>query len=312
MLMNLLQLAAADPLDHVVPHELFRIGDLPVTNHLFMGMVASVVVLLAFAAAARAIAVNPSAGIEGYVTKGKLANLLETLCVFIREEVARPNLEHLTDKYIKYLWTVFFFVLFCNLLGMIPFGSILVLFATTFGLHEPSHWAHWGGTATGNLSLNVPLAFLSLVMIVSVGIKEAGVKHFAAHFSPGPIWMAPMLVPLEVMGLLIKCTVLAMRLFGTMMAGHLVIAAFISLIPVGLVASISIGIPVVLGGTALMMLEVFICMLQAFIFTFLTTLFIASFAVVHDEHGHEDSHGHTESNRATEHGIQATALNVAD
>lgn len=305
-------LASADPLEHVVPHELFSVGGFEISNHLLMGIVSAVLVTMVFSSAAKAIAVDRSAGVEGYVTKGVFANLMETLCVFIREEVARPNLEHLTDKYIKYLWTVFFFVLFCNLLGMIPVGPILVLFATTFGLHDPSHWSHWGGTATGNLSLNLPLALLSLIMIVGVGIKEAGVKHFAAHFSPGSIWIAPMLVPLEIMGLLIKCTVLAMRLFGTMMAGHLVIAAFIGLIPFGLATGIGIGIPVVLGGTALMLLEVFIAMLQAFIFTFLTTLFIASFAVVHDEHGHESNLGHTDADRLTEHGIEATALNVAD
>jgi len=262
-------------------------------NQLIMGLVAAVLVFLAFSYAAARIRVT-GGDREAYVTRGTMANLLETLCVFVRDQVAKPNLEHLTDKYIKYLWTVFFFILFCNLLGMVPLGYMMMLIASLFGVEGQAltNISHWGGTATGNLSLNIPLALMSLILIIAIGIREAGFAHFAAHFTPGPVWMAPLMVPLEIMGLLIKCTVLAMRLFGTMMAGHLVISAFLGLIPVGLVASIGVGIPVVIGGTALMLLEVFIAMLQAFIFTFLTTLFIASFAVVHheDDHGHDHAH----------------------
>ena len=100
-----------------------------------------------------------------------------------------------------------------------------------------------------------------------------------------------MLFVLEWMGLLIKCTVLAMRLFGTMMAGHLVISAFVMLIftaaEVGSALGYGVGIAVVFGGTVLTLLELFICMLQAFIFTFLTVLFISSGAVhAHEEHEH--------------------------
>ena len=99
------------------------------------------------------------------------------------------------------------------------------------------------------------------------------------------------LQPLEWMGLLIKCTVLAMRLFGTMMAGHLVLTAFVMLIFTAASASTTlgygVGVAVVIGGTMLSLLELFICMLQAFIFTFLTVLFISSGAVhEHEEHEH--------------------------
>lgn len=303
-------LAAGDPMGHVVPHALFDVAGFTVTNHLFMGVVAAVLVFIAFNAAAKKIVVRGQ-GTDAYVTRGIFANLLETLCVFIREEVARPNLEHLTDKYIKYLWTVFFFILFCNLLGMVPVGPIMVLIASLFGAEHAGHLGHWGGTATGNLSLNVPLAMMSFLIIIGVGIKEAGFKHFINHFNPvgWSVAMLPiglLLFVLEWLGLIIKCTVLAMRLFGTMMAGHLVIAAFIGLIPVGLGLAIGVGIPVVIGGTALMALEVFIALLQAFIFTFLTTLFIASFAVAHEDHGH------TESDRGHEHGLDETELNLAD
>ena len=75
----------------------------------------------------------------------------------MRDEVVRPNLHELTDKYIYYIWTIFFFVLFANVLGLVPFGPGLYLSALAFGVDDP-HLTHIGGTATGNLSLNVVLA----------------------------------------------------------------------------------------------------------------------------------------------------------
>ncbi len=293
-MLNAWTLAASDPIDHVLPHNIIPItDDWGISNQLFMGVVAAVLVTVCFLYAASRIRVSGT-GADAYITKGVFANLLETLCVFIRNEVAKPNLKHLTDKYIKYLWTVFFFILFCNLIGMIPIGAIAKVIAGLSGASKTTanQVSHWGGTATGNLSLNFPMAFCALVAIVYIGIKEGGFRHFLAHFSPGPGYMAPLLVPLEILGLLVKCGVLAMRLFGTMMAGHLVLAVFISLIPAAGLAMYGIGITVVLGGAALLILELFIAMLQAFIFTFLTTLFIASFAVVeHDDHAeHHEEH----------------------
>jgi len=289
-------IAAGDPMSHVVPHELFSVGGFSVTNHILMGAVSAMVVLAMFAYAAARI--RPAGeGKQAYQTRGVFANLLETLCVFIREEVVRPNLRHLTDKYIYYIWTVFFFILTCNLIGLIPFGPIAQIVAALFGVegHNLAYLGHFGGTATGNLSLNLPLAFLSFVLIIGIGIREVGLKHFLAHFNP--VGWSPAMLPIGVMvfclewlGLVIKSTVLAMRLFGTMMAGHLVIAVFISLIPLSIGGAIALGIPVTLGSIALLLLEVFIALLQAFIFTFLTTLFIASTAV--PEEGHEHEHGH--------------------
>ena len=136
-----------------------------------------------------------------YVVQGTGWQLLETVCVFIRDNVARPNLGQLTDKYIPYLWTVFFFILFCNLLGMIPFGPIGGILAWVVGL-DTAYWSHFGGTATGTIALTIPLALVAFVVINLVGIKEAGVEYFK-HFNPGPIFMAPLLVPLEIMGLFI-------------------------------------------------------------------------------------------------------------
>ncbi|MEM6551833.1 MAG: F0F1 ATP synthase subunit A [Planctomycetota bacterium] len=299
-------LAAKDPIQKVIPHEI--IG--PFHNQLVMGIVATVVVSLLLAGLAKRLS-KPKNSVDDYIVTGPLWQLIETICEFVRNQVAKPNLGHLTDKYIPYIWTVFFFILTCNLLGMVPSGQVLGAIGSIFGKEASSYLSHFGGTATGNLSLTVPLAFIAFIVINVVGLKEAGVDYLK-HFNPGPAYMAPLLVPLEVMGLIIKSTVLAARLFGTMMAGHLVIGAFLGL--VGLVtaaaASFLIGIGITLMGGALMALELFIAMLQAFIFTFLTTLFIAQGAVHHHddhEHDHGDEHADTHEPEPTPAAATATA-----
>jgi len=308
--MNLSLLASADPTSHAVPHPitkspLFSIetggGDIPffnikdgvyqffITNHLVMSFVSAIVVVLVFWFVSRRVRVVGE-GIQAYQTRGRVAQLFETMCTFIRDEVVRPNLGHMTDKYIYYVWTIFFFVLFANVLGLVPFGSLIYLFTGN------EHHLHLGGTATGNLSLNSVLALGSFVAILFIGIRETGLKAFLAHFNPIG-WDDPKMlvigIPLyflEWLGLLIKCVVLAMRLFGTMMAGHLVIAAFLGLIFMAADSSqalgYGVGISVILGGIVLTLLELFICFLQAFIFTFLTVLFISLVATHHGDHEH--------------------------
>lgn len=311
--MNLL-LAATDPLSHAVPHRLhgepifgpFTVGegDMPmlnvfdgkysfyITNHLSMTVFAAVLVVITFWFVSRRVKMKGS-GLDAYKTKGRVAQLFETMCTFIRDEVARPNLHELTDKYIFYVWTVFFFILFTNVLGLIPIGYILQT------LTGDPHFSHWGGSATGNLSLTAMLALCSFIAILFVGIRETGLKTFLSHFNPLG-WDDPKMliigIPLyflEWMGLVIKCTVLSMRLFGTMMSGHLVIAAFIGLVFLAREASYTLAygvqFSVIIGGILLTLLELFICCLQAFIFTFLTVLFISMVATHHD-HGHEEEH----------------------
>ena len=318
--MNLL-LAATDPISHVVPHRvheepLFSIevggGTIPqlfiddgtyhfyVTNHLMMTMVTAVVVILVFSYVALKVRVKGT-GLQAYQTQGKVAQLFETMCWFIRDEVVRPNLHEKTDKYIKYIWSVFFFILFANILGLIPIGYMLRMIVPLWSdVETAKHYEHWGGTATGNLSLTLALAFCSFVAILFIGIRETGVKAFFSHFNPigwdGPPAMSFGLgIPLyllEWMGLFIKCTVLAMRLFGTMMAGHLVLAVIVGLVASAAKASVLLGygveIAALFGCIVLTLLELFICMLQAFIFTFLTVLFISVVATHHGDHDHDD------------------------
>lgn len=278
-------LAAGKPEEHVIAHDIVDVGGLTITNHMMLGVVVAILVFLAFSVLARAISPKGNTA-EDYVTKGRFAQVLEVLCEFIRENVARPNLGPLTDKYIYFVWSTFFFILFANLIGMVPIGAVL-------GLINP-HWSHWGGTPSTHIMITGGMAVIALFMIVFVGLKENGMG-FIKHFAPVPL-KGPMiiigipLIFLEVLGVFIKCTVLAVRLFGNLMAGHLVVAALIGIV-VGVKAlevQIPLGIGVIIGLAALSMLELFIAFLQAFIFTMLMVIFISSGAVHHGDHGHDD------------------------
>jgi len=208
------------------------------------------------------------------------ANAIEAICQYIRTEVAQPALHQHTDRFIKYIWSVFFFVLTINLLGLLPIPAISSLFHL-----------HLGGTATGNIWVTATLAIITMGMMVANGLRLGG-KAYLAHFCPGPLIMAPLLVPVEIIGLFAKVFALAVRLFANMLAGHILLAVLLSFIMSAGAVSAGLGfgiaIPVVLASVAINMLELFVAFLQAFIFTFLTTLFIGMSVVLH----HDDDHGH--------------------
>ncbi len=210
------------------------------------------------------------------------ANFLETLCNFLRNDVARPALQEHTDRFIKYIWSVFFFVLTLNLLGLLPFPAISAYFGT-----------HIGGAATGNIYTTATLALLTMFMMVFNGFRIGGM-HYVAHFCPGPLWLAPLLVPVEIIGLIAKIFALSVRLFANMMAGHILLAVLVGFIltawgSVGSTGGLLIAIPVVISSIAITMLELFVAFLQAYIFAFLTTLFI-SMCVVFPHDDHDESH----------------------
>jgi len=226
-----------------------------------------------------------TAGVDAMVPAGS-ANMLEALCDYLRKEVAEPVLHEHTDRFIKYIWSVFFFVLTVNILGLLPIPVVSQMFGT-----------HLGGTATGNIWMTATLAVITMFMMVVNGLRLGG-KAYLAHFCPGPLWLAPLLVPVEIIGLIAKVFALAVRLFANMIAGHILLAVLLSFImaagaqSVGL--GLGVGVVVVAGSVAINLLELFVAFLQAFIFTFLTTLFIGMSVVLHhDEHegGHEHGHG---------------------
>ncbi len=134
-------------------------------------------------------------------------------------------------------------------------------------------------------------------MIVVNGLRIGGMAY-VAHFCPGPLWLAPLLVPVEIIGLVAKIFALAVRLFANMVAGHVLLAVLLSFIgasyvALGAGAATGLGIVVVVVSVAFNLLELFVAFLQAFIFTFLTTLFIGqAISVHHHDQSHEGEAAH--------------------
>ena len=271
--------AGDDPIEHIVAHPLpwdLRVGPVSITNHLFMLCVAALLMLLVFPLAARRTARVPSG----------LRNLVESVLQFLREEVARPTLHEVTDRYMPFLWTVFFLVLFSNLLGMLPIDAVATAILGHPLTHGGEHLA-LGGTATGNISITAGLAVCSFFLIHIGGIREQGLVHYLKHFAPPVPWpLLILLVPLEIVGSFVKPFALAIRLFANMIAGHIVLAVvvgFTTILATGLTAGgAAISLVSVVGGVALSLLEIFVAFLQAYIFTYLTTLFLGM--AVHPEH----------------------------
>jgi len=283
--------AAESPLEHIVQHPLIqRPANLgPLTPNgvvtVFSDQIAMIVLAGVLLMAFVPMLIRRRRGkdaVAALVPTGA-ANGLEAVCEYLRKEVAEPTLHEHTDRFIKFIWTVFFFLLTINILGLLPIPAVSNLFHI-----------HLGGTASGNIWMTATLAAITMVMMVINGIRLGG-KSYLAHFCPGPIWMAPLLVPVEIIGLIAKIFALAVRLFANMIAGHILLAVLLSFILAAGAQSYGLGfgiaIPVVLGSAAISLLELFVAFLQAFIFTFLTTLFIGMSVVFH----HDDDHGHHEA-----------------
>src|SRR5436190_13472277 len=141
MLSTIILLASGDPIDHVLPHTLFTVGGLPITNQMVMAVVAAVLMLLIFPKLFnRPVAEAPTGA----------TNFFESILEFLRVEVFRPALKEHTDRFLPFLWTLFFFILFSNLLGQIPLNEIYTLIT--------GKSTHFGGTATGSLTTTGALA----------------------------------------------------------------------------------------------------------------------------------------------------------
>jgi F-type H+-transporting ATPase subunit a len=293
--MMLAFLMATNPMEHVIQHPLVQkpadLGALTPDGKITILSDQIVIMILAGLLLTLLVPVlvrrRRSTDVVGRLVPTGFANFFEAICQYLRKEVAEPNLGEHTDRFIKYIWTAFFFVLVNNLLGLLPIAAVTPL----FGLHI-------GGTATGNIWVTGTLAIMTLTMMVVNGLRLGGM-HYLAHFSPGPLWLSPLLVPVEIIGTLAKTAALAIRLFANMLAGHVLLAVLLSFIglaygAMGLWGGIGIGISVVLGSVAINMLEIFVAFLQAYIFTFLTTLFIGQSVVFHhgDEHHAEGAAAH--------------------
>jgi F-type H+-transporting ATPase subunit a len=279
--------AEPNPLSHVVQHPIVQqpLDAGPLTpegkitlfsDHISMLLLAGLVLVLVLPRTLRRRAAKDD--VETLVPTG-LRNAIEAICYYLREEVARPSLGAHTDRFIKYIWSVFFFVLTINLLGLLPIAAL-----------TPLAGLHLGGTATANIWVTGTLAVTTLLMMVVNGLRFGGVAYLK-HFAPGPVFLKPLLAAIEVVGVFAKGFALAIRLFANMVAGHTLMAVLLGFVlaagSVSAAMGFAVAVPVVLGSVAVSMLELFVAFLQAFIFTFLTTLFIGQSVLVHHEEPHE-------------------------
>jgi F-type H+-transporting ATPase subunit a len=227
--------------------------DISPTKHVVMLFIAATLCLVTLLLAARAHRRQHAAAGK---PKG-FANGIEALVLYIRQEVILPNVGHHGEAYVPYLLSLFFFILFANLLGLIPYGS----------------------TATGNISVTAVLATCTFFVIEFAGIKSLGkgyIKTVVYWPSDQPfimnLMLTPIMTPIEFAGKFIKPIALAIRLFANMTAGHIVILALIGLIFT--FGSYALApLPLVMA-IAIMVLEVFIAFLQAYVFALLSSVFI--------------------------------------
>jgi F-type H+-transporting ATPase subunit a len=239
-----------------------RIGgvafDLSITKHVFFLLAGGVLLLIASVYAARSYK-------KSLVPRG-FTNLMELIIVFLRDEVALPNMGPVGLKYMPYLLTTFFYILIMNLSGLVPYGA----------------------TATGNIMVTAGLAIIAFFMIQISAIKAQGLKHYLAHLTGGTPWyLWLIMIPIEILGLFTKPFALCMRLFANMTGGHIVLLSLFGLI--FMFRSYAVAPVPLLFAVGIYMLELFVAFLQAYVFTMLTSLFMGLGMQVEN---HEESHTH--------------------
>ena len=208
--------------------------------------------------------------------RGILQNMMEVLVVFIRDEVAKPNIgEEKYKKFLPYLLTAFFFILVSNILGLVPFA----------------------GAATSNIAVTATLAFVTF----AIGLLY-GSKHHYEHLLLGPpdapVGIRIILVPIEILGLITRHAALAIRLFANMMGGSLIIFSLIGLVFIMTIVSdstaVGIGTGIISTGFTvfILLLKLLVAFIQAYVFTILSALFIGM-SVEEGHHDEEHAAGET-------------------
>lgn len=234
--------------------------DFTVTKHVFFMLLSALTLVLLAIAAARQNNKN-------IVPRG-IGNLFEVFIVFMRDEVVLPNMGKAGLRYMPYVLTTFFFILIMNLAGLVPYGA----------------------TSTSNISVTAALALIAFVMIQLAAIRAQGLKHYLAHLTGGVHWMLwPIMIPIEILGLFTKPFALCIRLFANMTGGHIVLVSLMGLIFI--FRSYVLAPVPVLFALGITLLELFVALLQAYIFAMLTSVFMglgmtAGHGEEHEEHAH--------------------------
>jgi F-type H+-transporting ATPase subunit a len=236
-----------------------RALDLSPTKHVVMMIIAAFLACLILISAARAQARHTA---RGEAPKG-FSGTVEAMVLYLRNEVILPAVGPHGDVFVPYLLSVFFFILFANLLGLLPYGS----------------------TATGNVSVTGALAVIAFIVIEVSGMIALGKGYVSTvfywpHDMPlyGKILMTSIMTPVEILGKFTKPFALTIRLFANMTAGHVMVLALISII--FMFGSVLIGIAPMVMAVGIMCLELFVAFLQAYVFTLLVASFIGQIRTV--------------------------------
>jgi len=240
--------------------------DFSPTKHLIFMLLSATLVAVVFLLSARSIA---GVQAQGRPAKG-FAGAMEATALYIRQEVVLPNVGHHGEGFAPFLLTLFFFILAMNLLGLLP----------------------WGATATGNIAVTAALAVMAFVVIEVTGMRTLGLKGYLKTIFylpeglPGgvggtalKVLLLAVMTPIELIGKLAKPFALAVRLFANMTSGHVLVLALIGL--TFLFKSYAVGLGASVLATGVMILELFVAFLQAFVFTLLTSVFIGLMRAEH-------------------------------
>ncbi len=265
---------AASPFEHVMDTQEWHFFEsLGLTIHLPGFLTKFMILELIAAGLIVAIYVPLARRVQsGEPVRGRFWNAFESLLTFVREQVAKPTIgEHDADRFVPFLWTMFLFVLFCNLLGLFPYM----------------------GSPTASITVTAVLALCSALVIHGAPVAKMGfgrylksyIPHMELPFGLG-YFLVPMIFGIEIFGHGIKAVILAVRLFANMFAGHTVLAVILLFIVMARNTAWYLFWPVtgvsVLGVAALSLLELLVGFIQAYVFVFLTAIFLGS--TLHPQH----------------------------
>ena len=229
-----------------LPHLQIFGFNISITRDIFIMWFVSAVLVVLLLAAARGYK-------KSLVPKG-ISNFFEVIIDFVKNEIVKPAIGKGYEPYMPYMLTLFFFILFCNMFGLIPLPNLVVV--------------------TGNVAVTASLAIISFVVIQYTGMKQHGVMKYLKSLVPSgmPVMIIPIMAVIELIGLFTKPFALCIRLFANMVAGHIVIFSLLGLIFIMhtiYVAPVSVGFTLFIE-----MLEILVALIQAYVFTMLTALFI--------------------------------------
>ncbi|MCA6362127.1 MAG: F0F1 ATP synthase subunit A [Bacteroidetes bacterium] len=261
--------------NHEATHHLY---DFSITKNVVTLFIVVIMLMYVFMSIAKAYKRRP-----GQAPKG-MQSFFEPIIIFVRDDLARPALGHKYEKFMPYLLTVFFFIWFSNMLGLIPFFP-------------------GGANFTGNITITAALALLTFI-ITTIN----GNGHYWRHIfaMPGvPAFVLVILTPIEILGMFLRPFVLMIRLFANISAGHIIALAFYSLIFIfgkggeSMGGGLGVSIVSILFTVFMFAMELLVAFLQAYVFTLLSAIYFG--AAVEEHHHEEHDHAHDHAHAAAAH-----------